>query len=174
VPTVVVPSLKVTVPPGVPAPGATTLTVAVNVTDWPKTEGLADDATPVVVDACATVRVPVTGPLACNPLSPAKLADTELAYDPALIPVRLTPLSVAMPLPLVGALPTGLPFRRNAMDLLATDALELSIAVKVAVPPNVPLPLTALMLVAAAEVTVTVVLPELPACVVLPPYAAVT
>ena len=37
---VVVPSLKETVPVGVPAPGATVLTVAVNVTDWPKTDGL--------------------------------------------------------------------------------------------------------------------------------------
>ena len=38
VPSVVVPSRKVTVPVGVPAPGAVTTTVAVNVTDWLKTE----------------------------------------------------------------------------------------------------------------------------------------
>ena len=42
-PSVVVPSLNVTVPVGVPAPGALTVTVAVNVTDWPKTDGLADE-----------------------------------------------------------------------------------------------------------------------------------
>ncbi len=39
--TLSMPSLKVTVPLGVPAPGATAATVAVNVTRWPKTDGLA-------------------------------------------------------------------------------------------------------------------------------------
>jgi hypothetical protein len=47
--------LNVTVPVGVPAPGDTTVTVAVNVTDWPKTEGLAEEVTPVVVFAWLTV-----------------------------------------------------------------------------------------------------------------------
>jgi hypothetical protein len=40
VPSVVLPSLKVTVPVGVPPE---TVTVAVNVTDWPTEEGLTDD-----------------------------------------------------------------------------------------------------------------------------------
>src|ERR1051326_6871402 len=44
VPRVVAPSLKVTVPVGVPLPGAVAVTVAVNVTDWPETEGLAEEA----------------------------------------------------------------------------------------------------------------------------------
>jgi hypothetical protein len=44
-PRVVEPSLKVTVPVGVPEPGAFAVTVAVKVIDWPKTEGLAEDAT---------------------------------------------------------------------------------------------------------------------------------
>lgn len=43
------PSRKLTVPLGVPAPGDAAETVAVNVTDWPKTEGLTDDVTAVVV-----------------------------------------------------------------------------------------------------------------------------
>ena len=43
-PSVVAPSLKVTVPVGVPAPGACD-TVAVKVTDWPKADGLAEEAT---------------------------------------------------------------------------------------------------------------------------------
>ena len=43
------PSLKVTVPVGVPLPGEVTLTVAVKVTDWPDTDGFAEDATVVVV-----------------------------------------------------------------------------------------------------------------------------
>ena len=49
VPSVVVPSSNVTVPVGVPAPGALTVTVAVKVTLWPNTEGLAEEATLVVV-----------------------------------------------------------------------------------------------------------------------------
>jgi hypothetical protein len=51
VPKVAVPSLNVTVPVGVPAPGDTGATVAVNVTGWPKTEGLAEEVTLVVVAA---------------------------------------------------------------------------------------------------------------------------
>jgi len=60
VPNVVPPSLKnVTVPVGGPAPGVTALTAAVNVTAWPSTDGLADDATVVVVKAWLTVWVRV-------------------------------------------------------------------------------------------------------------------
>ena len=55
VPNVAAPSLNVTVPVGVPAPGATAATVAVNVTDWPNTEGLADEVSEVVVLAMVTV-----------------------------------------------------------------------------------------------------------------------
>ncbi len=46
-----------TVPVRVPAPGNTALTVAVNVTDWPNTDGLTDEATVVVVLAWFTVCV---------------------------------------------------------------------------------------------------------------------
>jgi hypothetical protein len=49
--------MKVTVPVGVPAPGGTALTVAVNVTDWPETDGLAPELTEVVVEALFTVCV---------------------------------------------------------------------------------------------------------------------
>ena len=41
--------MKVTVPVGVPVAGATGLTVAVNVTDWPKSDGLTEDVGAVVV-----------------------------------------------------------------------------------------------------------------------------
>ena len=51
------PSRKVTVPVGVPAPANTAATVAVKVTDCPKVEGFADDATLVVVFAGLTVWV---------------------------------------------------------------------------------------------------------------------
>jgi len=43
VPSVVLPSKKVTVPVGVAVAGATALTVAVKRTGWPKTEGLTDE-----------------------------------------------------------------------------------------------------------------------------------
>ena len=51
VPIVVAPSLNATVPVGVPTPGATTATVAVNVTDWPKADGLTLDVSAVVVES---------------------------------------------------------------------------------------------------------------------------
>src|SRR6516164_6764232 len=49
VPSVVAPSKKVTVPVGVPDPGATALTVAVNVTDCPRADGFTDDITTVAL-----------------------------------------------------------------------------------------------------------------------------
>ena len=51
VPSVVAPSKNVTVPVGVPAPGAVTDTVAVIVTDWPKTDGLTFEVAELVVAA---------------------------------------------------------------------------------------------------------------------------
>ena len=53
-----VPSMvKVTVPVGVPEPGATALTVAVKVTVWPDTDGLTEEVTVVVLLALLTVWV---------------------------------------------------------------------------------------------------------------------
>jgi len=57
VPSEVVPSKKETVPVGVPAPGALGVTVAVKVTDWPKTEGLVADVTDALVASWLTVWV---------------------------------------------------------------------------------------------------------------------
>jgi hypothetical protein len=48
VPMIVLPSLNVTVPVGVPPPGGTVATVAVNVTDCPKLDGLEDELTDVI------------------------------------------------------------------------------------------------------------------------------
>ena len=59
-PIIVLPSLKLTVPVGVPAPGAWTVTVAVNVTDWPNVEEFCEEATAVAVLALFTVRFPLT------------------------------------------------------------------------------------------------------------------
>ena len=49
VPSDVLPSLNVTMPAGVPAPGLAAVTVAVKVMPWPKTDGLAEEETVVVV-----------------------------------------------------------------------------------------------------------------------------
>ena len=57
VPKVTPASLNVTVPLGVPVPGKTALTVAVNVTVCPDTDGFAEEATVVVLLAWFTVCV---------------------------------------------------------------------------------------------------------------------
>src|SRR2546425_10613937 len=57
VPRVLEPSLKVTVPVGVPAAGLFAVTVAVKVTACPDSDGLAEELTSVVVPAWVTVWV---------------------------------------------------------------------------------------------------------------------
>lgn len=63
------PFLKAMVPVGTPAPGVTTLTVPVNVTEPLRRDGFADELTVVVVEAALTVCVNVPT-LARNVLSP--------------------------------------------------------------------------------------------------------
>ena len=63
--------MNVTVPPGIPAPGATAATVAVTVTDCPKTDGLAEDATVVVVAAAFAAWLSGAEALAANSVLPA-------------------------------------------------------------------------------------------------------
>src|SRR5689334_16366082 len=55
IPRTTLPSLNVTVPVGVPDPGATGATVAVKVTAWPVTAGLSDEARAIAVAARLTV-----------------------------------------------------------------------------------------------------------------------
>ena len=62
--------MKMTVPVGVPLPGAFGLTVAVKVRDWPKTEGFADETTVVVVPSCVTVWMTTAEGLAVKLGSP--------------------------------------------------------------------------------------------------------
>ncbi len=52
---IVEPSMNVTVPVGIPEPGASAVTVAVKVTDWPNTEGLCEAVTAVEVVSVFTV-----------------------------------------------------------------------------------------------------------------------
>jgi hypothetical protein len=56
-PSAVAPSKKLTVPVGVPAPGATTATVAVKVLACPNTDGSGAEVNVAVVDAWFTVCV---------------------------------------------------------------------------------------------------------------------
>jgi len=55
-PSTVAPSKKVTVPVGVPVPGAITVTVAVKFTVPPATEGFTSALSTVAVEACMTVK----------------------------------------------------------------------------------------------------------------------
>src|SRR5438046_909342 len=59
VPSMLEPSLKVTVPVGVPAPLVFAFTVAVKVTGCPDTDGLIEETTPVVVPGSVVVVVGV-------------------------------------------------------------------------------------------------------------------
>jgi hypothetical protein len=67
---VAAPSRKVTVPVGVPDPGDTALTVAVNVTDWPKTDGFTELVTVVELFDLLTVCVMAAEVLPAKLLSP--------------------------------------------------------------------------------------------------------
>lgn len=61
---------KVTLPVGVPAPAPIAVTVAVKLTDWPKTLGLGAEATPAAVKAMLTVCVSVLDVLPLKFTSP--------------------------------------------------------------------------------------------------------
>ena len=67
-PSVVVPSRKVTVPVGVPGPPP--VTVAVSVIVWPKVEGFNEEVRAVVLEKLLTVWVIAADVLAVKLLSP--------------------------------------------------------------------------------------------------------
>ena len=81
VPRTTLPSLNVTVPVGVPAPGATAATVAVKVTAWPVTAGLTDDPRATVVAARLTVTVAAAEVLSAKPLVPAEGGGQRVGAD---------------------------------------------------------------------------------------------
>lgn len=70
VPSVVAPSLNVTLPVGVPEPGAETVTVAVKVTDCPKTDGFTLEMSAVVVGSGFTICESVVDVLVRSLVSP--------------------------------------------------------------------------------------------------------
>src|SRR5262249_14259719 len=71
VPRITLPSMKVTVPVGVPAPGATAATVAVKVTPWPVTAGLSDEPSVTAVAAGMTVTAAASDSLSAKLPGPA-------------------------------------------------------------------------------------------------------
>src|SRR5262245_5338293 len=73
-PSTVAPSRKVTVPVGVPAPGATAASVAVKVTAWRGAAGLTDDVRATAVAARLTVTAAAAEVLSAKLLVPAKEA----------------------------------------------------------------------------------------------------
>src|SRR5207244_941271 len=83
-----VPSLTVTVPVGVPLPGAFTTTVKVKLTAWPVAEGFGEwPVSVVVVPAAVTVWATPADELPANVPSPAYVAVSVFA--PAVVGVRL-------------------------------------------------------------------------------------
>jgi hypothetical protein len=87
--------------------------------------------------------------LGSRPVSPANEAPTPVGYEPALIPERLTLLTVATPLPFVVALPALEPLRVKATLSPETGLPpEVRVAESVVVPPKVPLAGLAARLVA--------------------------
>src|SRR3989449_4543683 len=73
----VAPSLKVTVPVGVPLPGAAALIVAVKTTDWPYTVGLVDEVSVAVVLSWLTGWGRGAEGVALKVLSPVLTAGVE-------------------------------------------------------------------------------------------------
>ena len=118
VPMEVPPSENVTVPVGMPAPGVVTAMVAVKVTLWPKTEGLAELANVVVVAALLTTCISVLlGGLA------RKLASPAYATVMLCVPTVRTDLpSVAVP------------------EVRVAVPMETPPSIKVTVPVGVPAP----------------------------------
>ena len=127
-----VPSRKFTVPVGVPVPGETAATVAVNVTDAPDVLGLALEVRVVVVLDWLTTRSPEFW-LNLFVLSPAKLATIPPVSVPA-VSLCGTPVRVATPLLSVTAVPAKAPSRVKLRTLPArpVPVAELRVAVSVA------------------------------------------
>src|SRR2546430_16213380 len=93
-----VPSLTVTVPVGVPLPGAFATTVNVKLTAWPTADGLGVCAViVVVVPAAVTVWAVPADVLPANVPSPAYVAVSVFA--PAVVGVRVQVPAATLPPP---------------------------------------------------------------------------
>src|SRR5262245_13861148 len=119
------PSKKVTVPVGDPAPGATADTVAVNVTGWPVPVGLIDGLRATVVAARLTVSVTNADLLGAKALLPTKEAVSECTPTPS------DRVSVAWPAVLTGAVPSTVLRSLKMTVPVGVPAGEFTVAVSV-------------------------------------------
>src|SRR5207302_446679 len=102
VPSVLPLSRNVTVPVGVPLPGATAPTVTVKVTDWPNTAGLAEAVTVALLLAWLTTCGSVADVLRAELVSPPKTAVIVwLPTDRVEIVNVATPVKFSVPVPSV-------------------------------------------------------------------------
>ena len=144
VPRTTLPSLNVTVPVGVPPPGATAATVAVKVTAWPVTAGLTDDPRATVVAARLTVTATAAEVLSAKPLVPKKEAVS------AWVPMPSDTGMVAWPAASSGAEPrTVLPSRKMTVPI-GVPAWELTVAVSVSICPKTAVAVDVLSVVVVA------------------------
>lgn len=127
VPSEVVPSRKVTVPVGVPLPGATTFTVAVKVTACPTVAGFTDDATVVVVPCFVTIRLNVVVRLSGVPVTVMRKVPVGVVALVAIVNV-LEQEGVHEAGANVGVAPAGSPEAANA-TAWAVPALNVAVIV---------------------------------------------
>ena len=133
---VVAPSVKLTVPVGVPAPGAVAATVAVNVTTCPNTEALGDELTVVVLLSLFTTcgeaesvpeplwklpSPPYAAVIVWLPTASDEIVNVACPEDMATVDANVTVPSVKV------TVPVGVPEPGDA---------ALTMAVKVTVCPN--------------------------------------
>ena len=160
-------------PPGVPAPGALAVTLAVKVTVWPKTDGFCEEVSVVAVLSWLTTWLTVFEVLPASLVSPLYTAVIEC--DPtdsaAVLILALPPLSVTGPPKLEPSIwnctvPPGVP---------APGALAVTLAVKVTVWPKTDGFCEEVSVVAVLSWLTTwlTVFEVLPASLVSPLYTAV-
>ena len=131
VPSVFAPSRNVTVPVGVPFPGATLATVAVKVTDWPTSEGLADELTVVEVPPAATVCV-TTGDV----LTPSVELPPYIAVIECVPTVSADDEKSAIPVPEFGSVTAPIVFVPSRNVTLPVAPVGVTVAVQLTACPN--------------------------------------
>src|SRR3954447_25536507 len=146
VPRTTLPSLNVTVPVGVPPPGATAATVAVKVTAWPVTAGLTDDRRATAVAAGLTATDVAAESLAAKPLAPEKEAVS------AWVPMPSYTGTVAWPAASTGTKPRTVVPSRKVTKPIGVPAWELTVAVSNSICPKtaVAVDVRSVVVVAAA------------------------
>src|SRR5206468_2428738 len=133
VPMVVPPSLNVTVPVGVPAPGAVALTTAVKVTVWPNTEGFASELGPkrtrlnLSHDETMLLVIVLKLPSQLSAAVVVWPLSLHVALPIFVLPAARVPVPMVVPPSLNVTVPVGVP---------APGAVALTTAVKVTVWPN--------------------------------------